>query len=266
MMMQATLVALYGDKPDDLHAFLSDSQDRVADLLGSRFRKYDIAQIHGTIVGLERDEDEPQRLLNRNFRTRRDARIQMDLAGVVKFLRDGSYVPFQLQIGGFQDRDYPFVSRGARPYDRSFSIQERNVVVMGWPLRGLPVAGPPSSPAALNRESRLYPPTLDSIRRGAQAYGVLHSYHAKPEDTDNDYFFRIGIVDDPNSVDPLLKTRVQETMRELMAAMPPLVVEVGLPDLYVVFYDSEELPLSSTAAHALDNENLDQDFLRKGYT
>ena len=51
-----------------------------------------------------------------------------------------------------------------------------------------------------------------------------------------------------------------------MAAMPPLVVEVGLPDLYVVFYDSEELPLSSTAAHALDNENLDQDFLRKGYT
>jgi hypothetical protein len=68
--MQATFVALYRKKSDDLSAFLADCQNAVADILGSRFRKYEIGQIHATLVGLERDEGEPDHFLNRNFKTR----------------------------------------------------------------------------------------------------------------------------------------------------------------------------------------------------
>lgn len=264
--MQATIVALYGNKPDELNALLTDCQNIVSELLGSRFRKYDIGQIHGTLVGLERDEGEPQRFLNRNFRTRRDAQIQMNFGGLLRFLRDGGHVPFQLQIGGFQYRDYPFVSRGTRPFNRCFSLQGKNVVVMGWPLRGVPLTDAPSSPTTLIQEARLYPNILDSMRRGAQRYGVLHSYHARPEDTDNDFFFRIGTVDDPSSVTQLLKTRVHNSMRNALAALPPLVVNIELSDLNVVFYDSEELPLDGSIAYPLDNEELDQDFIRSKFS
>jgi len=264
--MQATIVALYGNKPDEMSALLTDCQNTVAELLGSRFRKYDIEQIHGTVVGLERDDREPQRFLNRNFRTRRDVQVQMDFDGLLRFLRDGGHVPFQLQIGGFQDRDYPFVSRGTRPFNRCFSLQRKNIVLMGWPLRGMPLTDVPSSPTALVQEARLYPLTLDTMRRGAQRYGVLHSYHAKPEDMDNDFFFRIGMVDDPSSVAPSLKTCLHTTMRNALAALPPLVVNIELPDLHVVFYDSEELPLSGSIAYSLDDVNLDQDLVRSKFT
>lgn len=102
--MQATIVALYGEKPENLHTFLTDCQNCVAEMLGSGFRKYDIKQIHGTVIGMEREDAEPNRFLNRNFKTRRDEEVDMDFAGLLNFLRDGGHVPFQLQIGGFQER------------------------------------------------------------------------------------------------------------------------------------------------------------------
>jgi hypothetical protein len=259
--MQATMVALYGNKSHDLQELLTDCQNAVADLLGSRFRKYDVRQIHGTIIGLERDEEESSYFINRNFRTRRGNQVQMDFDGLLRFLRDGGHFPFQLQIGGFQNRDYSFVSRGARPFDRCFSIQGNNVVVMGWPLRGMPLKGTYLSPSALIQEARLYPATLDDVRRGAQKYGVLHSYHAKPEDTDNDFFFRIGMIDEPDSIPPLLKASIHQNMRNALASVAPVVVNVELSDLHIIFYESEELPLSSSIVYSLNNKELDENLI-----
>lgn len=260
--MQATIVALYGDKPDTLTAFLSDCQNIVGEFLGSNFKKYDIGQVHGTLVGLERDEDAPWRFYNRNFRTLRNVEAPMDFDGLLTFLREGGHFPLQLQIGGFQDRDYPFTSRDMTPFNRSFSLQGENVVIMGWPLRGLPLSDKPSSPPTIIRESLLYPMTLDSIRRGAQRYGVLHAYHAKPKDTDNDFFFRIGMITSPDSVSTKLKKRIQETMREYIAGMPPLVINIDLSDVYIVFYTSEKLLLGSSTQYSIDGRNLDKDFIR----
>jgi hypothetical protein len=260
--MQATIVALYGKKPEHLHTLLNDCQNAVAGMLGHRFRKYDILQIHGTVVGLELEDREPDRFLNRNFKIRRDEEVNMDFGGLLRFLRDGGHVPFQLQVAGFQNREYPFNSRVTRPFNRCFSLQGKNVVVMGWPVRGLPPTNAPSSPITSIQEGWLYPNTLDSIRRGAQRYGVLHAYHGKPEDTDNDFFFRIGMVDDPSSVDSFLKTRVHDAMRSFLGALPPFVVNVSLSDLHIVFYESEELPLSTSISYPLTREDLDDGFIR----
>ena len=259
--MKATIVVLYRNKTDDLRVLLADCQNAVAEILGSRFRKYDIGQIHGTIVGLEHGKTDTNRWFNRNFKTHRDNEVAMDFEGLLAFLRNGGHFPFQLQIGGFQDRDYPFTSRGIRPFNRCFSLQGKNVVLMGWPLRGLPLKNAPSSPYEMIQEARLYPMTLDYVRRGAQRYGVLHSYHAKPEDTDNDFFFRIGMVDDPSSIDSGLKARLQETMRNFLAALPSLILNVELSDLYVAFYESEELTLNTTNEYSLSNEELNGDFI-----
>ena len=263
--MQATIVALYGDKPEHLHTFLTDCQDSVTQVLGSRFRKYDIDQIHATVVGLEREALHSNCFLNRNFKTHRQEQVQMELAGLLNFFREGGHVPFQLQIGGFADRDYPFSSRDTRPFNRGFSIQGGNVVVMGWPVCSRAPQDAPSSSIASIHEARLYPNTLDSIRRGAQRYGVLHSYHKKPADTDNDFFFRIGMIDAPESVEPLLKSRVQAAMRSFLGSLRPLTLSIKLSDLQIVFYESEELPLDTSVAYSLDTEDLDGAFMQGMY-
>ena len=59
----------------------------------------------------------------------------MRLPELFGFILESGHLPFDAQFGGFEDRDYPFRSRGARPFDRSFSIQGRTAVVIGWPVR-----------------------------------------------------------------------------------------------------------------------------------
>jgi hypothetical protein len=251
--MQATIVALYGEKSNDFSALLAHIQDTVAKTLGSRFRRYDIRQIHATLLGLERDEYRASNYLNRNFKVHRRVEVEMDFSGLMDYLRKVCSTPFQVQIGGFQDRDYPFTSRGERPFNRCFSIQGGNSVVVGWPRYVHPSA-----------ETR-YPDILHRIREGAQRHGALHSYHRRPNDKDNDFFFRIGVVNDPESVDTRAKDLVENAMRSMLASLPPLVVEIDLRRLLLAYYETAELPLASTIAYALTDERLDDLFIRQGY-
>ncbi len=113
--MQATIVALYGEKSSDLTAFLVTCQNAVVKVLGSRFRKYDIDQVHATVVGLERDESQPDCFNNRNYLVYRKAQVNMDSRGLLAYLRSSPNIPFQVQLGGFYDHDYSFVSRWGAP-------------------------------------------------------------------------------------------------------------------------------------------------------
>lgn len=261
--MQATVVAFYGEKPEALRALLLACQDAVAGVIGARFRRYEPGQIHGTVIGLECCEEEPHRFLNRNFAIRRQVAVEMDFGGLLGFLREGIDVPFRLQIGGFENRDYPFTSRGTRPFVRGFSLQGDCVVVMGWPFLDSRPAGDAASPAAGIEPASLYPASLERIRRAAQRHGVLHAYHAAPSDTDNDFYLRIGMIDHPDGVDAALATGLQETLRRFLAARPPTVVEVGLADLSIAFYESPELPLGTTRAYSLADRRLDAAFIRE---
>lgn len=264
--MQATLVSYYRNKRDSrLVLFLDECQDLVAGQLHGRFRKYAVDQIHGTVVGLERTDTGDGSFTNRNFHKFRNEDREMDFDGFLGFLRCAGPTPFQLQIGGFQERDYPFASRNQRPYWRSFSIQEKNVVVMGWPLRGRPLDRAPSSDVERAQESRLYPTTLDSVRSAAQRFNILHAYHREPTETDNDFFFRIGMVDEPETVKPTEKQALTRNMCDWLSARPPLVMDVQLCDLSIASYQSEELSLDTTHEYSLTERVLTGSFMKTLY-
>ena len=165
-MKQITLVSLYGEKEDNLVKLIGRCQKDVAESVtepdGSTcFTPHDIRQIHATIIGLERRIGSSAD--NASFLKHREREVEMDFEGFLRYLRGCGHFPLEVQIGGFGEREYPFTSGNPitgekmRPYDRSFSLQGDKVVMMGWPIRGRPLLGPPATPEGIVQESRTYP-------------------------------------------------------------------------------------------------------------
>jgi hypothetical protein len=253
-MMQITVVAFYGDKSNDFAALIARCQELVAGALDAGFKPYDPFQIHGTIFGLERKVGSP--FHNVNFARYRGHDLVMNLQGILEYLRCCDHFPLEVQIGGYGKRDYPFVSRQACPYQRSFSIQGDKVVVMGWPIRGMPFQQPPTTPSAWVQEARIYPPTLDVVRHAAQAYGVLHAYHRGLTDVDNDLFFRIGQIVDQTSLTERVRDTLEAEVRQFLSIQPPLILEIRLEQVSVALYQQDTLPPSSTRVWSLADPDL----------
>jgi hypothetical protein len=274
--MQVTVVSLIQNKPPHLAAFLDECKKRVRAVLPTDFREYDTAkQIHATIVGLERLDANKPAFHNKNFQKRRLLTLEMDYAGLLDYYRTSGVFPMQVQIGGFHNRDYPFTSRNERPYFRSFSIQPglssdgrdvEFVVVMGWPLRGEPSTAPNPSLPELIQEASKFPRSLDSLRRSAQAFNVLYLYHGAPTDVDNDFFFRIGMIDNPKNVDANEKRQLIHTMRNWLAGCCPVIVDVKLSDVWVTQYERNELPPDGTTnAYPIDDPMVNASFVHSLY-
>lgn len=252
-MIQATIVALYGEKPEPLRSLLASLQADVADALGRRFKPYRLDQIHATIVGLERDERQATRLVNRNLATLQGREAAMDFAGLLAFVRTSSLIPFAVQIGGFAERDYPFTSRGARPFDRSVSLQGSSAVVMGWPVSAMPAAGQPQAQIAGEMAGCRYPPSLAQLRRGAERFGIVHAYHTNAAGLDNDFYFRLGMIAAPETIEDGLAESVAQRLRRRLAVQPPVWASIGLSQLSVAFYAAPELPCATTQVFPLDD-------------
>ena len=253
-MRQVSLITLYGPKPLGLNNLIAEFQSRLSAILDIKFRPYDVQQIHGTIVGLERTGKS-----NLNFAKFRNHFDHMDFDGVLTSLKT-EVVPLQIQLGGFTNQDYPFTSRGKRPYERSFVIQNENVVLIGWPIRGQPLVVPSKEPIGLGEESRSYPNSLDNLRRSLQRYNILHSYHREPGDVDNDYYFRIGVIDS-SSVDQHVVEELETSLRAYLGSWPPLIVEISQRDLYFASYEDSSLPLTSTSVWPVRSNDLTGNFI-----
>jgi len=263
--MQATLISFYPKKPGNLTKFLKYCQSLVSKILGPNFRQYEIEQIHATIVGLERDETHRDMFYNQNYKKCRQRDITMDFDGFFEFLRSSRDFPFQVQVGGFQDRDYSLVSRGTRPFNRSYSLQGRNAVIIGWPIHEESAAPSFSGHTLLNQGKKIYPNTLDTIRRAAQEYGILHAYHSHPPHVDNDFYFRIGRLEDPASPNKIQKAQIESALCESLSVSKPLIINVQLSDFFVTFYDSDELPINSTTFFPFTDKKLTGAFIRSHY-
>jgi hypothetical protein len=242
-------LALYGPKPGPFGDFLRSCQDRVRESIRqlgtlASFRSYSLAQIHATLIGLERVDSSGR---NRNFDAFRGAARVMRLPELFRFLIESDDFPFWIQFGGFEDRDYPFRSRGARPYDRSFSLQGALAVVMGWPVR--PDRG----------EDARYPQTLDRLRRNAQRFNVLHRWHPEPADIDNDLYLRLGAIE--GELRDTDRQSIEDAIRTALSAAPPLHVRLGVSDLCVVSYPEgdEALPEARTRVFRLTDPRLHDD-------
>jgi hypothetical protein len=263
--MQATIVAHYGPKPDAVATWLTGCLGMLRALVGTHFEGYEIDQIHGTLIGLERDDRHAGTFRNRNFQVLRGIRAEMDFDGLLPALRFAFDSPLLVQIGGFAPGDDPFRSRGLRPFDRSFSIQGNKAVVMGWPVRSSSTND--ARPSFDHREgrSRRYPDSLHRIRLDMQSHGVLHAYHARPRDFDNDFYFRIGTLSDCTPLTSRVVSRTEVAARKWLAAHP-LFIEIRLGDLSVAFYEKTELPRATTQTRCLSDTQLSDESIRDGYS
>ena len=257
MPTQLTLVSFYGDKPRDFAGLIARCQQLVAKTVGSAFIPYDVRQVHATIIGLERHHAPAY---NANFFKHRGRNVPMDFSGFLTRLRESGRIPFEVQLGGFANRDYPFTSRDKTPFERSFSVQEDEVVVMGWPVQVTPPDTPAATPATRTKVTRSYPPTLDGLRRAAQNYGILHRYHRAETDADNDLFFRIGLID-AKAVAPEAIDALEKQARKYLSTQRPLVIRVGLEDIYIAAYDDDRLPVSSTRTWPLADPQVTGSFV-----
>lgn len=241
-MRQATLIALYGDKPAALCQRLALLQTLVQARVGSAFRPYDLGQVHGTLLGLNGCADAP--LDNLFTYEQTGERVPMDLDGFLEFARTGAQLPFQLRIGGFAEGERPFESRGASPFERSFSVQGDKVVALGWPASGA-----------------AFPDSLAHLRRASERFGVRHKYHSSETDADNDFYFRIGLLQKPLGEQAV--TALTSAGRELLANLAPLEIDVRTRDVVLASYDEETLPLASTRTWRLDQLPAKMNYLNE---
>lgn len=250
MVRQVTLIALYGQKSAEFSKLIVECQNQITEILKSDFQPYDICQIHATIVGLERARGEAN--LNLNFAKYRHQEKAMNFEGLLDLIRGGNLLPMHVQIGGFENRDYPLASRGQRLCDRSFSIGGNKVVIMGWPI----------CHCALE-ESQIYPTVLDDFRRLAQNFNILHLYHREITDVDNDFYFRIGLVNP--TVPTEIKQKLENQIRQFLGNIKPIIIEVKKANLYIACYEDETLPINSTKFWSVDNPKVTPNFILNLY-
>lgn len=143
---RSTVVAWYERLPDDLDRLVARIQALAAARLGAAFAARDPAQVHATLIGLERAPDpfDPEPLA---------AHLHAVLAP-----------PLTIQFGGFAPSDRRMLSRDRPLHDRGFGLRDGRAVLMGWPV----VEGDPCS-------------ALADVRTGCGAFGVTHRYGPDPD-------------------------------------------------------------------------------------
>jgi hypothetical protein len=221
-----TIVSLYGPKTGPLRDLLAAIQGTVAGVLGTAFSPYPPAQVHGTLIVLGGYRAAAGAVLNEHYLEQRGERHAMDFGQVQRLLLDRLAEPVAIRIGGFGPAGpAPFTSQGRPLHERSFSAQAgRSLVLMGWPAVALASAG------------RCQP--LDALRRSMAAAGVLHRYHAGPDDVDDDFHLVVGHY--AAGTEPGQVQRAVVAVREFLAARPVDVL-VGTDEVRLLAADSPTL-------------------------
>ena len=221
--MQATLVAFYGKKNNDLEAFISACQNKILETIGSSFLPYSLEQVHGTIIGLEgyRIAD---KIKNANFESYLRQTRLVDPSALLEFIRSDDFPLIDVKIGGYLPSGQCFESRSQDPYERSFSVQGNSLVAMGWPT--------------VAPEGQTI---LDDCRRSFNKVNALHKWHRTPTEIDDDFYFVLGQVRELQK-DP--KEQLIESMRQFLSIEITIDVTVGRNSLSIIGYLDTQLPTS----------------------
>jgi len=214
-------VAFYGPKTGRLREVLAGIQALIAGHVGGDFRPYSLDQVHATLIALN-GVPEHGTVVNEYFLAQAGVRREMDLPRVMDILARRFATPLRVRVGGLRpDQATPFTSRGQHLAERTFSVQGDAFVLVGWPAESLAGAGRP----------------LDDLRREMNAAGVLHRYHARAGDVDNDLHLVVGHHAGA-LVDALV--RATDAVRDFLAA-DPADLAIGLRDVKIVAADSHTL-------------------------
>ena len=93
----------------------------------------------------------------------------------------------------------------------------------------------------------------------------MHSYHRAVTDVDNDLFFRIGLID-TKAVTSATTSALETQARKLLSMQRPVVVEIGLENIFVTAYEDDRLPVSSTRTWSLADRKVDGEFAASLFT
>ena len=214
-------VACYGPKTGPLRELLAGVQALITEHVGEDFRPYSLEQVHATLIALNGVRDpETGAIVNEYLLAHAGVRREMDLPRVMDILTRA--VPMRVRIGGFRpDQEAPFTSQGRHLTERTFSVHGQAFVLMGWPADSLAGAGRP----------------LDDLRREMNAANVLHKYHARAADVDNDLYLVVG---HHAGAPPGALAQATAAVRDKLAA-DPVDLTIGLTDVKIVAADSHTL-------------------------
>src|SRR5258705_3835504 len=214
-------VAFYGPKTGRLRELLAGVQAMIAEQVGGDFRPYTLDQVHARLIALN-GVREGVTIVNEYLLEHAGERREMDLPRVMDILARRFAAPLRVRIGGFRPgQAAPFTSRGQHLAERTFSVRGEAFVLMGWPADSLAGAGRP----------------LDELRREMNAAGVLHRYHARPADVDNDLHLVVG----HHAGAPAgALARATAAVRDTLAA-DPADLAIALSDVTIVAADSHTL-------------------------
>jgi len=214
-------VAFYGPKTGRLRELLTGVQAQIVEHVGNDFRPYTLDQVHATLIALN-GVRAGGTIVNEYLLEHAGERREMDLPRVMDILARRFATPLRVRIGGFRPgQEIPFTSRGQHLAERSFSVQGEAFVLVGWPADSLAGLGQP----------------LDELRREMNAAGVLHRYHARPADVDNDLHLVVG---HQAGAPAAALARATAAVRDKLAA-DPADLAIALSDVTIVAADSHTL-------------------------
>lgn len=219
-------VAFYGPKTGPLRELLAGVQALISEHVGEDFRPYSLEQVHATLIALNGVRDpETGAIVNEYLLTHAGVRREMDMPRVMDILARRFATPLRVRIGGFRpDQQTPFASRGQHLAERTFCVQGQAFVLMGWPTASLAGAGRSQEP-------------LEELRREMNAANVLHKYHARAADVDNDLYLVVG---HHAGAPPGALVRATAAVRDKLAA-DPVNLAIALTDVKIVAADSHTL-------------------------
>jgi hypothetical protein len=214
-------VAFYGPKTGRLRELLTGVQALIAEHVGGDFRPYTLDQVHATLIALN-GVRAGGAIVNEYLLEHAGERREMDLPRVMDILARRFTTPLRVRIGGFRPgQAVPFTSRGQHLAERSFSLQGEAFVLVGWPADSLAGLGQP----------------LDELRREMNAAGVLHRYHARLGDVDNDLHLVVGHQAGASAG---ALARATAAVRDKLAD-DPADLAIALSDVTIVAADSHTL-------------------------
>lgn len=143
---RSTVVAWYDELPDALAQLVARIHAAGTAFLGEAFAPRDPAQIHATLIGLER------------------AAVPFEPRPLAAHLHAALEPPLVIQFGGFARDDRRLLSRGLSLHDRAFLTRDGRAVLVGWPVAdGVPR------------------PAVAELRDSCGPLGVTHRYGTDPD-------------------------------------------------------------------------------------
>lgn len=244
--MKATLVAFYGNKPEELADYLNKLQRILLDKLRDSFISYDLQQIHATIVGIE-GVLAKNMIINKNFQELRHKYLPMNLAGFFEYIKTIDIFPIPIQIGGFtKDVEYNFFSQGKHPFYRSFNIQTDLPIIIGWPFQN---------------EVK---DSLSHLRKEVEQFNILHKYHQNLQDKDNDLYFVLGKIKG-NFINKNRINYIEQNIKHALATTKPFQFELNRDDLSLVFYNDSSLSLNTSLSIKITSDEFNYHDLYRYY-